>query len=320
MAATAPALEDRFPLNVFEHLMNRRRLALACVLGILCAALILGASFVVPSPRASRVIDRPPVEVAPIVLNGSAGARPPLTVTRIAHATLLLDFDGLRVLTDPWFTEKTHFHQGEPLGMSLNDLPPLDLIVASHAHYDHFDMAAMTAYPHKNVPFLVGPDMVEQARAAGFTHVLELKPWDTWRQGGFEVTGIPARHKVPEVTFMIQAKGRSVYFGGDTLLIPELLQLPAMFPSIDLALLSVNGLSVFGEPVVMNAEQAAELAGVLKARVAVPIHYRFKGSWFTDTVVLARDGTPERFVAAAKKLAPDTQVRVLEPGQRQLIR
>ena len=79
--------------------------------------------------------------------------------------------------------------------------------------------------------------MIDAARAAGFTQVRELKAWEAWRQGPFKVTGVPARHKVPEITFMIEAKGRTVYFGGDTLFIPELRQLPRMFPSIDLALL-----------------------------------------------------------------------------------
>jgi L-ascorbate metabolism protein UlaG (beta-lactamase superfamily) len=65
----------------------------------------------------------------------------------------------------------------------------------------------------------------------------------------------------------------------------------------------------------MNAEQAAEFAGRLGAEVAVPIHYRFHGSGFTDGVVLSYDGTPERFVAATQARAPTTAAVVLEPGQ-----
>lgn len=299
--------------------MKPRHLALSVVSILVAAGLALGASFILPTTRPSPVIEHAPADAPPIVLPDPAG-KAPLNVTRIGHAAVLLDFNGRHVLTDPWFTEKNHYHPGEALGLSIKDLPRLDLIVASHAHYDHFDIDAMAAYPHKDVPFLVGPDMATRARAAGFTQVHELRPWETWEQGAFKVTGVPAKHKVPEITFMIQSGGRSVYFGGDTLFIPELRRLPGMFPTIDLALLSVNGLHVLGEPVVMNAEQAAELAGVLKARVAVPIHYRFVGSWFTDTFILKRDGTPERFVAAARMLAPSTQVRVLEPGQRQSIR
>lgn len=279
------------------------------------AAALLGASFLAPTWPAAVIATRP-VDARVGLPNGAAA---PLSVTRIAHASVLLDFDGLRVLTDPWFTETVHYHQGEPLGMRLADLPPLDLIVATHAHYDHFDIKSLAGYPNKNVPFLVGPNMVEAARAVGFTDVRELKPWETWSRGPLKVTGAPARHGVPEITFVIEAKGRTVYFGGDTLFIPELRELPSRFKTFDLALLSVNGLRVMGVPVVMSAEEAAELVGVIKPRVAVPIHYAFTGSAFTDTFILARNGTPDRFIAAAKLHAPLTEVRVLAPGQRLVI-
>jgi L-ascorbate metabolism protein UlaG (beta-lactamase superfamily) len=190
--------------------------------------------------------------------------------------------------------------------------------VASHAHYDHFDIKALADYPDKDVPFLVGPNMVEAARAVGFTDVRELKPWETWARGALKVTGAPARHGVPEVTFVIQANGRTVYFGADTLLIPELRDLPSRFPTFDLALLSVNGLRVMGVPVVMSAVEAAELAGILKARVAVPIHYAFTGSRFTDTFILARNGTPSASSPPPAFRSAD-RVRVLPPGQRLVI-
>jgi L-ascorbate metabolism protein UlaG (beta-lactamase superfamily) len=72
--------------------------------------------------------------------------------------------------------------------VGLEGLPRLDLIVASHAHYDHFDIEALSNYPHKNVPFLVGPNMAEAARAVGFTDVQELKPWEAWSRGALKVT------------------------------------------------------------------------------------------------------------------------------------
>jgi L-ascorbate metabolism protein UlaG (beta-lactamase superfamily) len=122
-----------------------------------------------------------------------------------------------------------------------------------------------------------------------------------------------------KVTFVIEANGRTVCFGADTLLIAELRDLPSRFARFDLALLPVNGLRVMGTPVVMGAEEAAELVGILNAGVAVPIHYAFTGSAFTDTFILSRNGTPDRFVAAAKQSAPQTDVRVLPPGQRLVI-
>ena len=304
---------------MFRPMQRRRALKCAIAFASLVGAMaaLVGASFLLSPTWPATAVGARPGDASPIV-QGNGLARP-LAVTRIAHASVLLDFDGVRVLTDPWFTEKWHYHQGEPLGLRLEDLPRLDLIVASHAHYDHFDIKSLAGYPHKDVPFLVGPDMVEAARAVGFTDVSELKPWQAWSRKELKVTGAPARHGVPEVTFVIEAKGRTVYFGGDTLLIPELRTLPDRFEKFDLVLLSVNGLRVMGVPVVMNAEEAAELAGIMKARVAVPIHYAFQGSALTDTFVLSRNGTPERFVAAAKRYAPLTEVRVLSPGQRLVI-
>jgi hypothetical protein len=61
--------------------------------------------------------------------------------------------------------------------------------------------------------------------------------------------------------------------------------------------------------------QAAELCGVLRPRVAVPIHYRYTAGALRDRLLLRYDGTPERFVAALASLAPATRARVLEPGE-----
>jgi L-ascorbate metabolism protein UlaG (beta-lactamase superfamily) len=80
-----------------------------------------------------------------------------------------------------------------------------------------------------------------------------------------------------------------VYFGGDTKLIPALEgDLPRRFPIVDLALLSVNGLQVRGQQVVMTDAEAAKLAGALHAAVAVPIHYMFRGG-----TILSYHGTAE---------------------------
>jgi L-ascorbate metabolism protein UlaG (beta-lactamase superfamily) len=90
------------------------------------------------------------------------------------------------------------------------------------------------------------------------------------------------------------------------------------FPRIDLALLPVNGLMVrpaFNRRVVMNAEQAAELAAVLRPRVAVPIHYAYTAGPVRDRLLLKYDGTPQRFAAAMAAAAPDTDVHVLATGR-----
>ena len=292
------------------------KVVVAISIAALAACAGLAASFLLaplrPAPTLTQSVSVP----LQAKLKGlSAPAASAFSVTRIAHASVLLDFGNATVLTDPWFSEKTHYHHGEPLGIPLERLPRLTAVVASHEHYDHFDIETFASYPDMAVPFFVGPNMAKAARAAGFTNVRELRVWESATVGPLTITAAPAAHKVPEVTFVIQANGSTVFFGADTRPTPELDELPKRFPSVQLALLAVNGLRVLGEQAVMSAEQAADFAKQLNAEVAVPIHYRFHGSWFTDGLILSYDGTPERFVAATKARAPATASFVLEPGQ-----
>ncbi len=289
--------------------MNRLTFSLVvvCMLSA-CGRAAAPALMAVPPP--------PP----PVVLSGTGGAPgADIAVTRIAHASVLLELGGKRILTDPWFSETNAYRHGEPLGIALENLPKLDLVVASHGHYDHFDIETFAAYPDKAVPFIVGPDMVEKAREAGFTNVRELNVWESAKIGDITVTACPGSHGVDEVTFMLQAQGSTVYFGGDSRLIPEMDELPRRFPSVQLALLSVNGLHAMGKQMVMSAEEAAQLAGKLGAEGAVPFHYTIQGNRFTETFILRFEGTPERFAEAARSAAPSTQVRKLDPGERLLL-
>jgi L-ascorbate metabolism protein UlaG (beta-lactamase superfamily) len=239
------------------------------------------------------------------------------TITRVTHSCALIDFAGQVVLTDPWFTEKPGYLRGEPLAFTPEKLPKLSAVVASHDHYDHYDIQAFSAYPDKDVPLVVNRGMGAKARAVGFINVTELDPWEQATVGDVTITAAPARHGVPEITFVLQSAGTTVFFGADTLRIPELDEVARRFPSVDLALLPVNGLRIrpaFNRQVVMSAEQAAEYCAVLRPKVAVPIHYAFTAGPVRDRLLLGYDGTPERFQRAAAQRAPETTVRVLEPG------
>jgi L-ascorbate metabolism protein UlaG (beta-lactamase superfamily) len=240
------------------------------------------------------------------------------TLTRVTHSCVLLDFDGEILLTDPWFSEKFGYHRGEPLAFTPDTLPHLSAVIASHDHYDHYDLSGFSAYPDKGVPFIVKRGLAAKARQAGFTNVTEVEPWDQTEVGGLRLTAAPARHGVPEITFVVKGGGKTVFFGADTLRIPELDEVPRRFPVIDLALLPVNGLRIrpaLNRQVVMTAEQAAEYCAVLRPALAVPIHYAFTAGPIGDRLVLKYDGTPERFQRAVASHAPGTRVRVLAPGE-----
>jgi L-ascorbate metabolism protein UlaG (beta-lactamase superfamily) len=211
-----------------------------------------------------------------------------------------------------------YYLRGEPLAYSPTSLPRLDAVLVSHDHYDHYDMQAFQSYPDKSVSIVVKRGIAETARKAGFTSLTELDPWETATLGELSITATPAEHGVPENTYVVQSQDFTVFFGADTLLIPELREVATRFPQIDLALFAVNGLQIrpaFNRQVVMNAREAAELAELLRPRFAVPMHYTFTGGPVRDRLLLKYTGTAQEFVQEMEQRGTTTEVRVLEPGQ-----
>ncbi|HEU5377633.1 MAG TPA: MBL fold metallo-hydrolase [Ktedonobacteraceae bacterium] len=241
-----------------------------------------------------------------------------LTITRVTHSCVLLDIAGTKILTDPWFSEKTGYLRGEPLAYTPQELPHLDGVLVSHGHYDHYDMQAFQAYPDKSVPIVVKRGIAAEARDVGFRSVVELDPWETARVGELTITAAPAKHGVPENTYVVQSPDFTIFFGADTLLIPELREVATRFPQIDLALFAVNGLQIrpaFNRQVVMNAREAVELAELLRPRVAVPTHYTFTAGALRDRLLLKYTGTAAQFAQEMAQRVPATAVHILDPGE-----
>ncbi len=241
-----------------------------------------------------------------------------LKVTRIGHACQLIEIGGTRVRADPGVTQTATYYQGEPVALGAGSLGRIDAVVVSHEHYDHCDLDALVAAGFDLGVPLVGPGTVAAiARDKGFRDVRVTEAWQATTVAGVTVTATPGQHGVHEVTFVLQGGGRTVFFGGDSLRVPELDTIPDRFGPVDLAILPVNGLCIRPmnrRQVVMSAQDAAGLTAALRPALAIPHHYAFHSGWLGDRMITQADQDPRHYAEAVARTAPQVDVRLVLPG------
>ncbi|HZB71167.1 MAG TPA: MBL fold metallo-hydrolase [Acidimicrobiales bacterium] len=270
----------------------------------------------------------------PIVLDprgGAAGADvTDGSLTFIGTATVLLRLPGFTILTDPNF-----LHRGESaylgLGlrskrrtepaMQIGDLPPLDAVVLSHHHGDHFDRVA-AAELDKDLPIITEPGSAGALRRQGFRRAVALETWQEQRlvRGDDElrVTSAPGKHAPDPLGHLLPSvmgsvldlvrAGRHVlrlYITGDTLLHDRLAEIPRRCPDIDLCLIHLGGTRVAGILLTMDGAQGVQALQVVRPRAAVPIHY-------DDYTVFKSPLSDFRSAVAGASL--DTEVRYVDRG------
>ncbi len=221
------------------------------------------------------------------------------SVQFIGTATTLIRYRNLTILTDPNFLhrgEQVHIGYGmhstrltDP-AIEFEDLPPIDFVILSHMHEDHFDKFVQRRLD-KHIPILTTPSAARTLRRRGFTRTCPLRTWDKVmvRKGGvsLRVTSMPGTHgpllvsaMLPEVMgsmldFTDSSDGGRyrLYISGDTLVFNELREVPKRYPGIDLALVHLGGTRVMGVLVTMDAGQGIEALRILKPDLAIPIHF-----------------------------------------------
>jgi L-ascorbate metabolism protein UlaG (beta-lactamase superfamily) len=240
-----------------------------------------------------------------------------LTIRRISHCGALVEFDGHAILIDPWFANRGWYRHGEPVGLAVEQLPPLAAIAVSQKDLTHNDLMALRGYPDKAVPVLLPTGAGRRARRAGFTHLAEMAPWEALTLGAVRVTAAPTRHfdGTPALTFVVQAGGWTVFHAGGTLPTPALDPLPQRFPHVDVALLPISGMRLLHRQVIMDPEQAARLCALIQPTIGVPMNLDSGGAAWLDGWLLRMMGTPQQFAEAVARIAPATTVRVLAPGE-----
>jgi L-ascorbate metabolism protein UlaG (beta-lactamase superfamily) len=243
-----------------------------------------------------------------------------LAITRIANSCALVEFGGEAVLTDPWFTEYWHMHRGEPLGMTVAELPSLKAIIASHYFINHWDMRAMKQYKFRDETkvFTCTDKMARQAGEAGFLSA-EHVSWGEQRsisdQLTLEVVPAHASGRARLNNYVVTSPALRLFFGGEARDLEPLRKYASEHPPVDIVMAPVNGVRVRGGPVlVMGPDELLEAARILGAHTVVPVHDA-KGR---DPVwsYIQRQGTMEDARRKAAALPEPPSVVCLSPGER----
>ena len=235
-------------------------------------------------------------------------------VTYCGHATVLIELDGVRLLTDPVLRRRL-FHLRRIVPGPL-DPGALDGILVSHAHWDHLDLPTSAAAR----PLRPGrlPARGREAAASLRPRSARSTSAPTSRWGRSRSRATPAEHDGSRgpldrsgaaIGFLVTGS-RRIYFAGDTDLFAGMGELA---PGLDLALLPVAGWGASLGPGHLDPERAAEAARLLQPRLAVPIHWGTLRPLNERADPGARPA--EEFRRHAAELAPDVAVRILEPGE-----
>lgn len=204
-------------------------------------------------------------------------------VTWIGHASFLAQTEGMSLLIDPvWARWLSIVKRVREPGLSIDDLPPIHLVLITHAHFDHLHLGSLSRVAIGQpviVPRGVGPLLQNR----GFGEIVEMDPWEKVVCGPLEITFTPSKHwgarMVHDVHrgfggYLIRnSGGRAIYHCGDSAYFDGFAGIGRHMP-IDLAMMPIGAYQAMsGREVHMNPEEALRAFRELEAARMVPMHY-----------------------------------------------
>jgi L-ascorbate metabolism protein UlaG (beta-lactamase superfamily) len=216
-----------------------------------------------------------------------------LRATWLGHSTVLIEIDGLRVLTDPvWglraspsrFAGPKRF---QPVPVRLHAMPSIDLVIVSHDHYDHLDYLTIRELAKRNVPFVTSLGVGAHLEAWGVwpERIVELDWWESHPlpNAGLTVNAAPSQHFSGRglhdrnatlwSSFVIRSERHAVFFSGDTGLTTEYQTIRERFGPFDLVMLEVGGRHPAWGDMHLGPENALEALALLGGGTFLPVHW-----------------------------------------------
>ena len=267
----------------------------------------------------------------PVLANAAAQyATPPrsgLRVTWYGHSSALVEIDGVTLLTDPiWSERSSPVSWAGPVrwhapAVPLRSLPHVDAVLISHDHYDHLDRATVQALDDGRVRFIVPLGVGAHLAAWGIaeSRVTELDWWDSTRVGRVDLIATPSRHASGRIDpqsdrtlwagYAMVGPAHRAWYSGDTGKEAAFAEIGRRYGPFDVTLIEAGQYDAAWPDWHLGPEQAVDANRLVRGRVMIPVHWAlFK---------LAHHGwtEPAERVLAAARCGDTVHVLVPRPGQ-----
>ena len=267
---------------------------------------------------------------ATLASDGASGLRPASRLTWLGHSTVLLDLDGVRLLTDPVLRGRISYLRRQVPVIDPATHDDVDAILISHLHHDHLDLPSLRQLGQETLLLVPrgGGSLLAQH---GFRRVAELETEEEVRIGPLKIRATYAEHPSARIPFGVKAPALGYliagsfkfYFAGDTGLFEGMAEICRR--RLDVALLPVGGwgpLAPLWErlpssvPGHLDPRRAAEAVRLLRPLLTVPIHWgTYAPIGLGRAMSSSLNHPPRSFRRHAAELAPGVEVRILTPGE-----
>jgi L-ascorbate metabolism protein UlaG (beta-lactamase superfamily) len=247
-----------------------------------------------------------------------------LRATWLGHSTVLIELDGRRILTDPVWGERASPlsiagpKRFQPVPIAISALPPLDLVLISHDHYDHLDYPTILELARLDVPFVTSLGVGAHLESWGVPseRITELDWWETFTLPGGELSvtaapsqhfsgrGVGGRNATLWSSFAVQSAKHRFFFSGDTGLTTEYQTIRERLGPFDLVLLEVGAFHPAWGDIHLGPRHALEALDLLGGGHFLPVH------WGTFNLAIHAWDEPAETLLA---LAPEHQAKLVMP-------
>jgi L-ascorbate metabolism protein UlaG (beta-lactamase superfamily) len=246
-----------------------------------------------------------------------------LNIIWLGHSSVLIQIDGLNILTDPAFGKHASPVPGFgpkrffPSPLTLEEMPNIDYVLCSHNHYDHLDKKTIKLLAKKNVKFICPLGVGQNLLKWGIdrSQFLELNWWDDFNLSeDVKIIATPSRHfsgrglgdrnKSLWCSFAIVGKNKKLFYGADSGFMTGFEEIGEKIGPFDISMLEIGASSPYWPDIHMGPEKAVKAHKLLKAEILLPIH------WGTFNLAMHPWKEP---VIKVIELAKENQIKLFLP-------